>query len=162
MDQVCFEMRFTTLITPEMRSFPKSRFLIMGGSDAVAGVLMLLGGVRTSGSYQALFANMVIPMTMVLSMIILKTKFRCLQYDLMFWEAAVLGSSSFIFCIFREQSGRSVIHSGGCGADCSSLDFGQRQEWRKLARFQHRLPSQHGRFSQLSPVQLLGAQLPFS
>jgi hypothetical protein len=43
---------FTNAITPSMRSFPKRKFLIMGFYDALSGLLMLFGGVYTSGSYQ--------------------------------------------------------------------------------------------------------------
>jgi hypothetical protein len=47
------------------REFPKRKFFFMGAFDAVAGVLMLFGGVHTAGSTQALLNNAVIPVTSI-------------------------------------------------------------------------------------------------
>jgi len=41
------------------------RFLFMGLFDALSGICMLFGGIHTSGSFQALLLNAVIPFTMV-------------------------------------------------------------------------------------------------
>jgi hypothetical protein len=70
-----YEKRWTKLITPEMESFPKRNFFLMGTADALAGLLMLFGGVYTAGSTQALLSNAVIPVTMFLAVLMLSTHF---------------------------------------------------------------------------------------
>lgn len=62
---VAYEFKFTNFITPEMTAFPKRKFLFMGLFDALSGICMLFGGIHTSGSFQALLLNAVIPFTMV-------------------------------------------------------------------------------------------------
>ena len=77
---VVYQFYFTDQITKEMTSFPKKKFFWMGVFDSVSGVLMLFGAVHTSGSNQALLANAVIPVTMLLSYIILKQRFVRTEY----------------------------------------------------------------------------------
>lgn len=71
---------FTRKITPQMMKFPKYKFFVMGALDALAGIFMLFGGVHTSGSTQALLLQAVIPITMFLSYILLKERYKSLQY----------------------------------------------------------------------------------
>jgi drug/metabolite transporter (DMT)-like permease len=52
----------------------------MGLFDALSGIFMLFGGIHTSGSVQALLLNSVIPFTMVLSILFLRTKYLKTQY----------------------------------------------------------------------------------
>jgi drug/metabolite transporter (DMT)-like permease len=75
-----WEKRHTDRITPAMTSFPKRHFAVMGTADALAGVLMLFGGVHSTGGMQALLANLVIPFTMVLTIVVLRSRFRWNQY----------------------------------------------------------------------------------
>lgn len=77
---VFWQLRFTNLITPEMTEFPKSRFCWMGVFDSISGLLVMFGAVHTSGSTQALLANAVIPITMVLAYFMIGTQFRLKQY----------------------------------------------------------------------------------
>jgi drug/metabolite transporter (DMT)-like permease len=77
---VAWEFKFTNYITPEMTAFPKRKFLFMGLFDALSGICMLFGGIHTSGSFQALLLNAVIPFTMAMSIIFLKTKYLKTQY----------------------------------------------------------------------------------
>jgi len=77
---VAWEFKFTSYITPEMTAFPKRKFLFMGLFDALSGICMLFGGIHTSGSFQALLLNAVIPFTMAMSIIFLKTKYLKTQY----------------------------------------------------------------------------------
>ncbi|XXQ29777.1 EamA domain-containing protein [Plasmodiophora brassicae] len=67
-------------ITPEMRAFPKSKFFVMGALDSMAGILMTFGGIMTSGSLQALLMQALIPTTLILSVIVLRTRYSRLQY----------------------------------------------------------------------------------
>ena len=77
---VAWEFKWTNYITPEMTAFPKRKFLFMGLFDALSGICMLFGGIHTSGSFQALLLNAVIPFTMAMSIIFLKTKYLKTQY----------------------------------------------------------------------------------
>lgn len=77
---VLWELKFTNFITPEMREFPKRKYLTMGVFDALSGIFMLFGGIHTSGSFQALLLNAVIPFTMFLSIVFLNTKYLRTQY----------------------------------------------------------------------------------
>lgn len=77
---VGYTLKYTNLITPEMLAFPKRKYLWMGCFDALSGICMLFGGLHTSGSFQALLVNCVIPFTMVLSVLILRTRYHKTQY----------------------------------------------------------------------------------
>src|SRR4051794_12594530 len=60
------------LLSPEMRAFPKSRFAMMGGLDAVAGLFAIVGGALTAGQVQIVVQQANIPITMALSRMYLK------------------------------------------------------------------------------------------
>jgi tryptophan-rich sensory protein len=47
---VAYERSYTSLITADMMAFPKIRFFWMGAADAIAGLLMLFGGIGTAGN----------------------------------------------------------------------------------------------------------------
>lgn len=55
-----------------MRSFPKTRFALMGGLDAVAGLFAIVGGALTAGQVQIVVQQANIPITMALSRMYLK------------------------------------------------------------------------------------------
>jgi drug/metabolite transporter (DMT)-like permease len=99
---VWYEKAFTNLITDEMTSFPKFKFFVMGVfgmvqnflfkffvfssiqsrhfvSDALSGVLALFGGVYTSGNTQGLLNQGAVPITMILSYVVLKQRYSRLQ-----------------------------------------------------------------------------------
>jgi hypothetical protein len=46
----------------------------MGALDSLSGVFMIFGGVKTAGSTQVLLAQGLIPITMVLSYVMLKIR----------------------------------------------------------------------------------------
>jgi drug/metabolite transporter (DMT)-like permease len=60
------------LFSPDMRSFPKSRFATMGGLDAIAGLFAVVGGALTAGQTQIVVQQANIPITMLLSRLYLK------------------------------------------------------------------------------------------
>lgn len=70
---------YTNAITDEMLEIKKIKFFSLGAFDSLAGLLMLFGAVHTSGSNQALLANAVIPITMVLAYVFLSTRFKMTQ-----------------------------------------------------------------------------------
>jgi drug/metabolite transporter (DMT)-like permease len=73
----------------ESPAFPKYKLMIMGFLDALASIMMVFGGNRTSGALQALLIQGVIPITMVLSFIFLKERYVWQQY---IGAALVLGT----------------------------------------------------------------------
>jgi drug/metabolite transporter (DMT)-like permease len=90
---VVYTRIFTSFITPEMLAFPKYKFFVMGALDALAGLFMLFGGTKTSGSTQALLLQAVIPFTMILSYIALKERYKKLQY---IGATVILGGVAFV------------------------------------------------------------------
>eukprot|EP01120_Amphizonella_sp_Union-15-10_P014588 TRINITY_DN7118_c0_g1_i2.p1 TRINITY_DN7118_c0_g1~~TRINITY_DN7118_c0_g1_i2.p1 ORF type:complete len:283 (+),score=25.38 TRINITY_DN7118_c0_g1_i2:2-850(+) len=52
----------------------------MGILDSLAGILMVFGGKETSGPLQALLFQGVIPVTMLVTFLFLKTRYKTLQY----------------------------------------------------------------------------------
>lgn len=54
---VAYERRWTKLITADMEAFPKRNFFLMGTADALAGLLMLFGGVYTAGITIIIYAD---------------------------------------------------------------------------------------------------------
>lgn len=73
---VLYQQLFTESITTEMTQFPKMKFVWMGIFDGISGLFMMFGAVHTSGSIQALLANAVIPVTMYMSYLYLKTRYN--------------------------------------------------------------------------------------
>jgi hypothetical protein len=71
---VWYTRAFTNTITPEMDAFPKKKFFVMGVFDALSGVCALFGGVYTSGNTQGLLAQAAVPITMILSYIVLRQR----------------------------------------------------------------------------------------
>jgi len=56
------------------------RFAVMGVFDGLSGILTVLGGIHTSGTLQVLIGQLVIPSTLILSIIFLGKRFHLLQY----------------------------------------------------------------------------------
>eukprot|EP00163_Fabomonas_tropica_P025399 TRINITY_DN438_c0_g1_i18.p1 TRINITY_DN438_c0_g1~~TRINITY_DN438_c0_g1_i18.p1 ORF type:complete len:183 (+),score=26.29 TRINITY_DN438_c0_g1_i18:31-549(+) len=73
-------MLFTNDVTKEMREFPKKVFVFMGSLDGLSGFLGAVGGAYTPGQLQTLINQTVIPMTLVFSILFLKTKYQRWQY----------------------------------------------------------------------------------
>ena len=71
---VWYTRAFTNLITPAMDAFPKKKFFVMGVFDALSGVCAIFGGVYTSGNTQGLLVQAAVPITMILSYIVLKQR----------------------------------------------------------------------------------------
>eukprot|EP01104_Vermistella_antarctica_P015975 TRINITY_DN5354_c0_g1_i1.p1 TRINITY_DN5354_c0_g1~~TRINITY_DN5354_c0_g1_i1.p1 ORF type:complete len:520 (+),score=90.27 TRINITY_DN5354_c0_g1_i1:296-1855(+) len=69
---------FSGAITAEQREFPLWKFLVMGGLDSTAGLLMLFGGALTSGPIQLLLAQGAIPGTMLCSYLVSSSLFACI------------------------------------------------------------------------------------
>ncbi|CEM02178.1 unnamed protein product [Vitrella brassicaformis CCMP3155] len=67
-------------ITPEMKSFPRRRFAVMGAFDSLAGICMVLGGVNTSGTTQVILQQATIPVTLLATVLALSIRYHWMQY----------------------------------------------------------------------------------
>lgn len=72
-------MYFSDSVTPAMQALPKHRFLIMGFLDSCGTFLAAMGAVYTPGSVQTLLNQTLIPITMLVSFLYLKTRFTLVQ-----------------------------------------------------------------------------------
>jgi len=72
-------MYCTDSVTPAMQALPKRRFLIMGFLDCCGTFLAAMGAVYTPGSVQTLLNQTLIPTTMLVSFLYLKTRFTPIQ-----------------------------------------------------------------------------------
>ena len=72
-----FKMKFTNDITPEMRQFPKRKFLVMGTLDSLAGLIITVGGRHVPGIMQNLLLQGVVVVTMVCSLLLLRNSSPC-------------------------------------------------------------------------------------
>lgn len=77
---VWYKFKFTNHITPDMTSYPKRKFAVMGFLDATAGVLVVFGSAHISGPLTVLLAQGAIPVTMVFSILFLKARYHWRQY----------------------------------------------------------------------------------
>lgn len=73
-------IRYGSAITPEQRSVPKRKFAVMGGLDSVAGILQVFAATYLGGSLIILLGQAAIPVSMVISSLLLKTKYSVYQY----------------------------------------------------------------------------------
>lgn len=64
----------------ETTSFPKYRFLSIGSLDSLSGIMMILGGIHTSGTTQVVLQQAIIPITLLASVLILRARYHWLQY----------------------------------------------------------------------------------
>ena len=68
-------MLCTSEITPAMRATPHGRFITMGLLDCFGTFLAAMGAVYTPGQYQTVLNQTLIPITILVSRIFLKTRF---------------------------------------------------------------------------------------
>eukprot|EP00397_Hematodinium_sp_SG-2012_P028518 GEMP01030028.1.p1 GENE.GEMP01030028.1~~GEMP01030028.1.p1 ORF type:complete len:249 (+),score=33.07 GEMP01030028.1:173-919(+) len=87
-------MLFTNSITPQMRQFPRRHFLKMATLDAFGTFLTSVGAPRTPGQLQPLLNQTLIPITMLLSYIVLRKQFGCWKISgaLLITGGAILSS----------------------------------------------------------------------
>ena len=68
------KLLFTNDITPEMKAFPKKKFLVMGFLDSLAGLLIVVGGRHVPGIMQNLLLQGTVVITMLFSLLLLRPK----------------------------------------------------------------------------------------
>eukprot|EP00929_Paragymnodinium_shiwhaense_P036516 TRINITY_DN19563_c0_g1_i2.p1 TRINITY_DN19563_c0_g1~~TRINITY_DN19563_c0_g1_i2.p1 ORF type:complete len:520 (-),score=89.07 TRINITY_DN19563_c0_g1_i2:506-2065(-) len=57
-----------------------TKFVMMGVFDGITGILTVLGGVHTSGTMQVLLSQVIIPMTLIFSVMFAKKRYHIYQY----------------------------------------------------------------------------------
>merc|ERR1719146_183363 len=74
-------LKWGKAITQEQRDIPRYKFAIMGALDSMAGIMQVFGvNFITSGSLIVLLFQAAIPISMVISKLFLKTKYKAFQY----------------------------------------------------------------------------------
>lgn len=84
-------MIFSDVVTPEMRRTPQRHFVLMGILDSLGTFLTCCGATYTPGSLQPLLNQLLIPCTMLVSVVYLKVR-----------------------CRWREAAGAGLIVAGAC------------------------------------------------
>ncbi|KAJ8907355.1 hypothetical protein NDN08_007469 [Rhodosorus marinus] len=72
-------IRRTTGLNEETLNFPQHKFALMALFDVVSGVMTLFGGVYTKGTTQMLLLQGAIPITMISSVLLLRSKYDWMQ-----------------------------------------------------------------------------------
>jgi drug/metabolite transporter (DMT)-like permease len=73
---VWYKMLFTNDITPEMRKFPMYKFAIMGLFDTLSNLISTWPIPYLSGTLVNVLSNAVLPLTMIGSVVFLKTRYK--------------------------------------------------------------------------------------
>uniref|UniRef100_A0AAV1UY18 Drug/Metabolite Transporter (DMT) Superfamily n=1 Tax=Peronospora matthiolae TaxID=2874970 RepID=A0AAV1UY18_9STRA len=73
-------IKYGSAITWDQRSIPKQKFAVMGGLDSIAGILQVFAATYLGGSLIILLGQAAIPMTMLISSLLLKAKYSSYQY----------------------------------------------------------------------------------
>eukprot|EP01103_Thecamoeba_quadrilineata_P016233 TRINITY_DN536_c0_g1_i1.p1 TRINITY_DN536_c0_g1~~TRINITY_DN536_c0_g1_i1.p1 ORF type:complete len:512 (-),score=34.41 TRINITY_DN536_c0_g1_i1:663-2198(-) len=119
---------FTNQITPEMTSFPKYKFAVIGLLDSLAGLLLVVGGVQVPGMMQNLLIQGAVPMTMICSIIFLRnlgcTKCCSVRQVLLVssrekkWKRFL---AYFFKISFRGRFEEKALNTEGSPRECSSF-----------------------------------------
>ncbi|KAI9917053.1 hypothetical protein PsorP6_017202 [Peronosclerospora sorghi] len=73
-------IKFGHEITLEQRSISKQKFAVMGGLDSVAGILQVFAATYLGGSLIILLGQAAIPISMLISSVLLNAKYSSYQY----------------------------------------------------------------------------------
>ncbi|CEG42496.1 UAA transporter [Plasmopara halstedii] len=73
-------IKYGSAITWEQQNIPKSKFAVMGGLDSIAGILQVFAATYLSGSLIILLGQAAIPISMLISGLLLKAKYSGYQY----------------------------------------------------------------------------------
>ncbi|RLN20360.1 hypothetical protein BBJ28_00023861 [Nothophytophthora sp. Chile5] len=73
-------IKYGSTITWDQRSIPKRKFAVMGGLDSIAGILQVFAATYLGGSLIILLGQAAIPISMVISSLLLKAKYSGYQY----------------------------------------------------------------------------------
>ncbi|KAJ0403829.1 hypothetical protein ATCC90586_000495 [Pythium insidiosum] len=73
-------IKYGSAITLDQRSVPKKTFAVMGALDSMAGILQVFAATYLGGSLIILLGQAAIPVSMVISSALLKTRYTIYQY----------------------------------------------------------------------------------
>ncbi|KAF1794197.1 Chloroquine-resistance transporter-like [Phytophthora cactorum] len=73
-------IQYGSAITWDQRSIPKRKFAVMGGLDSIAGILQVFAATYLGGSLIILLGQAAIPISMLISSLLLKAKYSGYQY----------------------------------------------------------------------------------
>ncbi|GLE04985.1 hypothetical protein PINS_up013969 [Pythium insidiosum] len=73
-------IKYGSAITWDQRSVPKKTFAVMGALDSMAGILQVFAATYLGGSLIILLGQAAIPVSMVISSALLKTRYTIYQY----------------------------------------------------------------------------------
>ncbi|RHX97678.1 hypothetical protein DYB36_002156, partial [Aphanomyces astaci] len=73
-------IKYGNAITVDQRRIPKRKFAVMGALDSVAGILQVFAATYLGGSLLILLGQAAIPVSMVISKVLLKTSYSWFQY----------------------------------------------------------------------------------
>ncbi|CAI5707881.1 hypothetical protein KXD40_005047 [Peronospora effusa] len=73
-------IKYGTAITRQQRSIPKQKFAVMGGLDSIAGILQVFAATYLGGSLIILLGQAAIPISMLISRLLLNAKYSSYQY----------------------------------------------------------------------------------
>jgi hypothetical protein len=73
-------IKYGSAITWDQRIIPKRKFAVMGALDSVAGILQVFAATYLGGSLLILLGQAAIPVSMVISKLLLNTKYSIYQY----------------------------------------------------------------------------------
>lgn len=73
-------IKYGSAITWDQRSIPKRKFAVMGGLDSIAGILQVFAATYLGGSLIILLGQAAIPISMLISSLLLKAKYSGYQY----------------------------------------------------------------------------------
>ncbi|KAF1318175.1 Drug/metabolite transporter, partial [Globisporangium splendens] len=105
-------IKYGSAITWDQRSIPKHKFAIMGGLDSVSGIMQVFAATYLGGSLIILLGQAAIPVSMIISSVLLKTKYSVYQYI-----GAVVVSVGLLIVL-----GPSLSGNGG-GGDTHTIVF---------------------------------------
>jgi drug/metabolite transporter (DMT)-like permease len=73
-------IRYTNLITPEERAVPQYKFAVMGTLDGLAGIMQIFASNYLPGGLLILLQQSAIPISMAISRVLLKAKYKLYHY----------------------------------------------------------------------------------
>lgn len=106
-------IKYGSAITWDQRSIPKRKFAVMGGLDSISGIMQVFAATYLGGSLIILLGQAAIPVSMVISRVLLNTKYSLYQY-----VGAVVVSVGLLIVLGPSLSGNS-----GGGGDAHAIVF---------------------------------------
>lgn len=95
-------IKYGSAITWDQRSIPKRKFAVMGALDSVSGIMQVFAATYLGGSLLILLGQAAIPVSMLISRLLLQTRYSAYQY-----VGAVVVSTGLLIVLGPSLSGSS-------------------------------------------------------